>query len=71
MTIEPIHQFNIEKLFKIGQIGDHAPVRLEATQDVRLHQVAQGTEVPRARQPPREIGEDLLRAKQPWMGEIE
>jgi len=24
MTIEPIHQFNIEKLFKIGQIGDHA-----------------------------------------------
>jgi F-type H+-transporting ATPase subunit a len=24
MNIEPIHQFNIEKLFKIGQIGDQA-----------------------------------------------
>src|SRR5271154_3376927 len=24
MTIDPIHQFNIENLFKIGQIGGHA-----------------------------------------------
>jgi F-type H+-transporting ATPase subunit a len=24
MTIDPIHQFNIDNLFKIGQIGDHA-----------------------------------------------
>jgi F-type H+-transporting ATPase subunit a len=24
MTIDPIHQFNIENLFKIGQFGDHA-----------------------------------------------
>src|SRR5215470_16746289 len=24
MTIDPIHQFNITNLFKIGQIGDHA-----------------------------------------------
>ena len=24
MTIDPIHQFEIKNLFKIGQIGDHA-----------------------------------------------
>jgi F-type H+-transporting ATPase subunit a len=24
MTLDPIHQFNIENLFKIGQIGDRA-----------------------------------------------
>jgi F-type H+-transporting ATPase subunit a len=24
MTLDPIHQFNIENFFKIGQIGDHA-----------------------------------------------
>ena len=24
MSIDPIHQFNIENLFKIGQFGDHA-----------------------------------------------
>jgi F-type H+-transporting ATPase subunit a len=24
MTLDPIHQFNIDNLFKIGQIGDHA-----------------------------------------------
>jgi hypothetical protein len=24
MTLDPIHQFNINNLFKIGQIGDHA-----------------------------------------------
>ena len=24
MTLDPIHQFEIKNLFKIGQIGDHA-----------------------------------------------